>query len=97
MKKVMMSFWAMIIVSASAFAVDGTVSEVNIRADGTIKVKVGALNQPLVGTADAIKAMYAAALTAKTSGSNVTVAVVLRGLPTTAASYSGLVVIIIFV
>ena len=71
----MISLIAMGTLSINAYALVGNVSEVQASADGTIKVKVtdGTTTQikQIVGTADAIKAMYAAALTAKTSTSTV--------------------------
>lgn len=74
MKKILASLITMIVLSVNAFALTGTVTQVEVQSNGTIKVKVDTYNKPLVGTPEAIKAMYAAALTAKTSGAQLTVA-----------------------
>ena len=70
-----MSLIVMVAVSINAYAITGTVIQVQSLSDGTLKVKVtdgtGVQLREIVGTPDAIKAMYAAALTAKTSGHEV--------------------------
>ena len=75
MKKLMMSLIVMAAISVNAYALTGTVTVVQALSDGTLKVKVtdGTVTQLklLVGTPDAVKAMYAAALTAKSTGSEV--------------------------
>ncbi|MEA2048159.1 MAG: hypothetical protein U9O64_06880 [Campylobacterota bacterium] len=64
----------MVVVSAHAFAVEGAVTQVRVDASGAIYITVGTSFKPLVGTADAIKSMYAAALTAKSTGDTVSAA-----------------------
>lgn len=77
MKKFMMGLVIAGLMTTSAMAAVGTLSAVRATANGTIYVKlqrssdnVQVLNK-LVGTADAIKAMMAVALTAKASASTV--------------------------
>ncbi len=69
MKKVMMSLAAVAIMSVSAFG--ATVGKININANGTIQVQLDTKMKSLVGTTEAIKAMYAAALTAKSTTTQV--------------------------
>ena len=73
MKKILISVIAVSLMAVSAFAAEGTISTVRIMEDGTILVKVGTVFKQLAGsTADANKAMYAAVLTAKSTGATVT-------------------------
>ena len=74
MKKVLIAVVTAGLMATSAMALDGSVTEVRIDADGDIYVKVDTYNKPLVGTPEAIKAMYAAALTALSTSRPVTVA-----------------------
>lgn len=71
MKKFMMSFAAMSVMAVSAFSAQGTVGDIAANANGNMTVQVGANVQKLVGTVDAKKAMFALALTAKTTGATV--------------------------
>ena len=64
---------AMGVMTVSAFGLDGTVTDVTIKSDGTMLLKVGTTQKTIVGTPEAQKAMFATALTAKTSGATVTV------------------------
>ena len=73
MKKILMALVATGMMATSAMALEGLVTLVRVTSDGTIKVKVGESIKPLAGTPEAIKAMYAAALTAQTSGAMVVV------------------------
>lgn len=73
MKKLFMSIIVIGVISTNAIAIEGKVEWVLVKADGTITVKVSTFPKQLVGTAEAIKAMYAAALTAKNSGATVSV------------------------
>lgn len=72
MKKLIMSLVAMGAMAVSAFGINGTITDVTVKADGTLLVKVGTSQKVLTGTAEAKKAMYATALTAKTTGATVT-------------------------
>lgn len=67
MKKMLLTLGVIAMIATSAFGVEGKVTLVNINADGIIKVTVGDASRSLVGTPDAIKAMFAASLTAKTA------------------------------
>ena len=77
MKKLMMGLVIAGFISTSTFAETGSVDSITILDDGNIQVVVnqdGSLKYGnLVGNADTVKAMYAAALTAKTTNSNITV------------------------
>lgn len=80
MKKILLSLAVMSLMSASAFAgILGKVSTVDVDNNGIIKVVIAkssggnTYSQPLVGTADAIKAMYAMILTAKSTSADVDV------------------------
>lgn len=78
MKKILIAAVAVGLITTSAMAVDGKISQVQITAanlnvvkiiDGTSSVEK---SQKLVGTPDAIKAMLAVVLTAKASNADVT-------------------------
>lgn len=73
MKKMLKGIALVAFMVTGVMALDGQVTEVRVDADGDIYVKVETYNKPLVGTPEAIKAMYAAALTAQSTSKNVTV------------------------
>lgn len=78
MKKILFIAAAVSLISSSLLAVDGKVNSVKMKSDGVAAMEIiladtSVINKPLVGTADAIKAMFAMALTAKTGGYDVTV------------------------
>ncbi len=71
MKKLTMAFITMIALSVNASALSGTIDFVKLHADGTIEVKIAGNKKALVGTPDAIKAMYATILTAQSKNATV--------------------------
>ena len=79
MKKILFVAAAVSVISSSLMATDGTVNSIKVKSDGVVAMEIvnsadqSLINKPLVGTADAVKAMLAIALTAKTSNSNITV------------------------
>ncbi len=78
MKKILITAIAVGLLSTSAMAVDGKISQIQITAADlkVIKIIDGATSveksQKLVGTPEAIKAMLAVVLTAKASNADVT-------------------------
>ncbi len=78
MKKLLFSAFLIGAMSSNLMAIDGTVSSITAKDDGSIRVDVTdagshVTSKALAGTTDAIKAMLAIALTAKTTNSDVTV------------------------
>ena len=78
MKKAFIVATLVSLITTSAFAlVEGKINTVKVDSDGTIKISLlkadqtVTYEQQLDGTADAIKAMYAMALTAKSSNADV--------------------------
>lgn len=78
MKKLLLSIVAVGLMSTSLMAIEGKVNYIKVKNDGSITVEILKADTTvkenlLVGTADAVKAMLAMALTAKTTDSTVTV------------------------
>lgn len=71
MKKFIISLATVAMMSTSAMAIDGPIDFVKLQADGTIEVKIAGNKKSLVGTPEAIQAMYATILTAQASGDNI--------------------------
>ncbi len=76
MKKILLAIIAIMVMSVSAFAVPGKISQVRAASDGTVLVWILKTDgaeyvKPLVGTPEAIKTMYATVLTAKVQQSDV--------------------------
>ena len=73
MKKLLMAIIATGVMATNAFSIVGTVTAVQTLSDGTMRVTVDngsiTLRKDLLGTTEALKAMYATVLTAKTTGS----------------------------
>ena len=75
MKKILISAIAMSLMAVSAFGTDGTVDSLKVENDGTVMLRLtkdtGGLTNifPIVAASpDALKALIAVALTAKTTG-----------------------------
>lgn len=77
MKKFLLGITMTGLMVTSAMALDGKVSRVWIKGDDTINVYIidssdNVIGKKLVGTADAIKAMYAAVLTGRSLNADMT-------------------------
>lgn len=78
MKKILLSTLLVGLMSTSLMAIEGKINSIKVKNDGNIfveilKVDTSVKENQLVGTADAVKAMLAMALTAKTSDATVQV------------------------
>ena len=77
MKKILLAAIAVGMMSTSAMALVGTVEKIQIKSDGEVTIVLkkldgtGNARHILAGTADANKAMLAAALTAKSTSATV--------------------------
>ena len=76
MKKILLAALAVGLMSTSAIAVDGKITQIKVQSDNTIVVYLTDTSnilsiQKLVGTPEAIKSMYAAVLTAKSTNADV--------------------------
>ncbi len=78
MKKMMIALITMGLMAVSAFGTDGTVDRIQVMNDGTVKLRIKKADDsltnilPIVASGDALKALTAVALTAKTTGAQVT-------------------------